>query len=786
MSVRRARPAIVGGLSALVLSGCPLGHDLDYERGAPDGGAGGSGGTAITGGGTGAAGGTAGTGAVSGAGGDAGPGGGGTSATGGSGGTGGAAGAGAAGGAGGVSGTGAAGGVGGGSGGTGGAAGAGASGGSSGTGGAGASGGAGGTGGAAGGGGWVTGDYFDLPSGLAAKAFFQPCSSGSDCQANSYCWHPKTAATCTHSKCDIGAKLDWGCDPCVKQICDADPSCCTYNHTCSHSLCTAGARLVKGCDSASADCTTKICNTTGLEYCCQNVGSWDASCVAAVTSACGLSCPLPPTGTWTSACVAKVASICDATCGTGAPPPEEGKCKPWVPGQKDPTCSGVDLALGITCANGIPVCNHGNSTAPAGIRVVHYPANSNQYPKCSPDQAHPQMYECFTTKPIPPGQCVNDLQYWNGSAWTPGCDQLAGSREVMVNPQTQSAKPTPSGYSGYVTECGCQDNWTVYSGGACVSPTCGYEAINVIQAKQRSLFVLMDRSGSMVSSGLWSPAVAGLTAFFQSAANSGLGVAMEFFPMSSGGARGDGCVPGDCLAPPCSNPMVPLGALTSAAAPTDAQEKALVDAFALVHPSDAAAGTGYGTPTHPALQGALDWAIAKVTAAPTEQFDVVFLTDGDPSNCNTASSAAAALAANAYTTKGVRTYAIAMPGSSTAYLNPIAVAGGTTAAISVSAGNMASELQTALGNIAASAMACESDVPPAGLYDVGKTSVVFEPTQGSASALAKRTDKAACGTNTGWYYDNNVTPAKVALCPKSCDDLNAAAGSRVKVSFGCP
>lgn len=58
MPMRRIRRAIIGGLSALVVSGCPFGHDLDYERG----GAGGSSGAAPSGGGAGAAGGEAGPG----------------------------------------------------------------------------------------------------------------------------------------------------------------------------------------------------------------------------------------------------------------------------------------------------------------------------------------------------------------------------------------------------------------------------------------------------------------------------------------------------------------------------------------------------------------------------------------------------------------------------------------------------------------------------------------------------------------------------------------------------
>lgn len=635
---------------------------------------------------------------------------------------------------------------------------------------------------------WQGGEVTGLPNGLLSKGLVEPCIDGSDCQFNTYCWHPKTAAGCGHSKCQTGAKLNWSCDDCVKQICKTNQACCNYNHNCAHDPCTTGGKLAKGCDSASADCVEKICDAPGMAYCCQNTGSWDAACVAAVTSVCGLSCPLSPAGTWDASCIGAVATVCDAVCGSGNPPPEEGKCKDWLPGETDPSCAGIDLAGDVPCAGNIPICNHGTTAAPAGIRVVHYPANSNQYPKCDPDQTHPQMYECFTKNPIPPGQCTTDLQYWNGSAWVNGCDQLTGNREIMINPQVQSGKPTPAGYAGYVNECSCKDNWTLYSGGTCGLPSCGGDQ-QTATFKKVNYLVMMDRSGSMNSSGIWNPAVAGMTAFYQNASNAGLGVAMDFYPMKSGGARGDGCAPdNDCSQGPCANPMVPLGLLTAASAPTDAQEKKLVDAFALVNPSDGAAGTGMGTPTYPALQGALDWAMAKVTANPTEQYDVILLTDGDPSRCDTSAANAAGLALNAFNTKGVKTHVIAMPGSDTNYLNPIAAAGGTNTSIVVGNATMATDLQAALTQISGQGITCSTDLPPTSLFDPYDALVEFTTSANVTTALTQRVDLAACNgnTNAGWYYDNNVNPTKITLCPKSCTTATNDPGSKITITLGCP
>jgi hypothetical protein len=646
---------------------------------------------------------------------------------------------------------------------------------------------------------WQGGSITGLPNGLVTKGLKQPCLDGADCQFNTYCWHPKTSAGCGHSKCQTGGKLDWGCDPCVAQICKADHTCCNYPDTanggnCAHSICTAGganSKLAKGCDSAGEDCTTKICNTAGLAYCCQNNQAWDAACVAAVNTVCGLNCAtLNGAGSWTAACVAEVATSCDATCGAGAPPPEEGKCKEWLPGQTDPSCPGIDLAGDIPCAGNIPICNHGQTQAPAGIRVVHYPANSNQYPKCDPDQSHPQMYECFTTKAIKPGECTTDLQYWDGSTWKAGCDQLVGNREIMINPQIQSGKPTPAGYAGYVAECSCKDNWTLFSGGTCGAPTCGGDS-QVSTFKKVNYLVMMDRSGSMNSSGLWNPAVAGLTAFYQDPTNAGLGVAMEFYPTKSGGAYGDGCAPGgasQCNSPatPCSNAMVPLGILTAGAAPGDAQEAALIASFASVNPSNNSAGTGQGTPTYPALEGSLIWAMNKVTADPTQRYDVILLTDGDPSGCDQTSAGAAALAANALATKGVKTHVIGMPGSTTAYLNPIAFAGGTNTSITVGNATMATDLKNALTAITGGGITCASDLPPLNLFDPFDVKVIYTESNSNVVPLAKYADSTACGTNEGWYYDNNATPTKILLCPTSCTKATGDAGSKIDITLGCP
>lgn len=632
---------------------------------------------------------------------------------------------------------------------------------------------------------WQAGDPSDLPPGLVNQGIQQPCEEAADCQFNTYCWHPRTAA-CGHSKCEAGAKLNYGCDPCVKQVCKTDQTCCTYQHTCNHSPCTAGGYLTPGCDNQSENCVTKVCASAGLAHCCQNAGpGWDAACVAAVTSVCGLSCPLTPAGTWTAACVGKVESVCGAECGTGSPPPEEGQCKEWIPGQTDPACGGVDLSVDVPCSGNVPVCNHGQTAAPAGIRIVHFPGSSGEFGKCNPDQTHPQMEECFTTQPIPPGMCTTQMERWDGSAWVPGCSTLGGNVEIMVNPQVQSGKPTPAAYPGYVAECKCQDNWSIYHNGACGLPTCGSQTQTGV-FKKPNFYIIMDRTGSMVSSGIWNPAVTGMTAFFQDPGAAGLGIALEFFSLNSGGIYGDGCAPGNCVSAPCGNPMVPLGTLTAAPAPGDTHEAALVATFANVHPNAAAPGTGFGTRIYPALEGALTWATSHVISTPTEDFHVILLTDGDPSACDTSSANNAALSAAALAAHGIKTYVIAMPGSTLSFLDPIAAAGGTTAAINVTAAGMAAQMVAALSAIASSGITCNFDLPAAGLFDPANVQVVFTPSSGPSANLSQVTDLVSCAGGPGWYYDNNTTPTKISLCPQSCTTAQGDSGSKVDYTLGCP
>jgi len=113
---------------------------------------------------------------------------------------------------------------------------------------------------------------------------------------------------CDHGICDTGTNLNSVCDPCVDDICAADPYCCAVEWddncvdevllicgdvscaaACSHNPCEIGEAL----DSTCSSCTATVCFNN--PNCCTDDGDpltddWDASCVADVVDECVAQC----------------------------------------------------------------------------------------------------------------------------------------------------------------------------------------------------------------------------------------------------------------------------------------------------------------------------------------------------------------------------------------------------------------------------------------------------------------------------------------------------------------
>jgi hypothetical protein len=89
-----------------------------------------------------------------------------------------------------------------------------------------------------------------------------------------------------------------------------------------------------------------------------------------------------------------------------------------------------------------------------------------------------------------------------------------------------------------------------------------------------------------------------------------------------------------------------------------------------------------------------------------------------------------------------------------------------------------------------SRVACTLNIP------APPTGQVLDPTRinvavargSSRSLLGNVRDAAMCSASGGWYYDNNIRPTRVVLCPTSCENAQAdlsGGSASIQVQFGC-
>jgi hypothetical protein len=288
-------------------------------------------------------------------------------------------------------------------------------------------------------------------------------------------------------------------------------------------------------------------------------------------------------------------------------------------------------------------------------------------------------------------------------------------------------------------------------------PTCATSAAEGAALPVYLVF-MYDRSGSMDDNNKWGSARTAMDSFFGSAAAKNMNASLAFFPQSSCGVN------------EYAQPVVPMRALP---------DPAFGGALASTAPNG-------GTPTLPAVQGAIQYA-QSIQSGLTNggKVAVVLVTDGEPSGCGSSPQSVAAAAAVAAST--IPTYVIGV-GNSLANLNTIAQGGGTKQAILVSDSNptqTTADLEKALGQIK-NALACEYGIPapPGGeQLDFNAVNLVFTPTGGQSDTLTYNKD---CTGGVGWHYDNANQPSKILICQSSCDSIKAANGAgKVEIQFGC-
>lgn len=289
-----------------------------------------------------------------------------------------------------------------------------------------------------------------------------------------------------------------------------------------------------------------------------------------------------------------------------------------------------------------------------------------------------------------------------------------------------------------------------------------------------NMLVMFDKSMSMAL--MWGDATAAMQAFFADPESAGLRVAMRFFPDT-------GC-DSDCNVSACAQPKVPLGELSSLAAPDDTQERALIDGFVGVEVG------GGNTPLSAALEGGLLWATNHLAAHPSEKAAVVLVTDGEPEACNQNPAYIVSLAQAAHDSAGVVTFAIGLPGANEGLMNDIALAGGTGQAIMVGSGNEQQELRDALSAVRGNTVACEFLVPDqvgGQQVDPTRVNVFYTPGQSAESQLIGQVGGVGDCTPTqpAWYYDDPTNPTRVVFCEFTCAAIRSDPDAQIDVLFGC-
>jgi hypothetical protein len=198
-----------------------------------------------------------------------------------------------------------------------------------------------------------------------------------------------------------------------------------------------------------------------------------------------------------------------------------------------------------------------------------------------------------------------------------------------------------------------------------------------------------------------------------------------------------------------------------------------------------------GTPTRPAVEGAVQYLNQWAASHPGRKPVLVLATDGDPTGCdrNTPQDVAAVAAGALSGPSAIQTFVIGV-GSSLVSLNLVAQAGGTGQAFLVdTGGDVAKAFSDALEQIRGVAASCDFNIPAQGAAGMSvnpkKVNVRYIPTGASTASLVSQTfmnDPNNCGIEGGWYYDNASAPTLIKLCESTCKSLS---GGSIQVEFGC-
>jgi hypothetical protein len=263
----------------------------------------------------------------------------------------------------------------------------------------------------------------------------------------------------------------------------------------------------------------------------------------------------------------------------------------------------------------------------------------------------------------------------------------------------------------------------------------------------------------------------------------------------AGGMAGDNCMPRPRFCVEVANESCPAARYETpvvAIADLPGVQPAISNALGTLVPQG-------GTPTTPAVQGALNHLRARAMAIPDRKPVLVLATDGLPTGCgftNSPDSAAAQIMAARMGAAAIPTYVIGVfQGAQLTRARPalemMATAGGTGMPFVLMTGtDLKMRFLEAINQIRGTALACEFTIPrpTMGSIDFQKVNVRYTGTAGAEDLRYVESADRCDPMRGGWYYDVPPamgTPTRVRLCAATCDRVKAAAGGSVQLRFGC-
>jgi hypothetical protein len=295
------------------------------------------------------------------------------------------------------------------------------------------------------------------------------------------------------------------------------------------------------------------------------------------------------------------------------------------------------------------------------------------------------------------------------------------------------------------------------------------------------MFILLDQSGSMTEDDdRWTPTTKALKAFVSSSRVAGMGVSLQYFPL---GASDDL----KCESSTYAAPDVEMNALPDNAQPIIDS----IDAHYFTKDECCDTPEHDGTPTRPAMEGAVTYMRAWVKAHRDHAGVILLATDGEPSpvcDDNGIDEVSDVIADAAKGSPAIPTYVIGIGHEDK--LQELAEAGdtGLDALIVDGTGvDTESDLSDALAKVRGQALSCDFPLPDGADIDPLDVNIQRTTATGETITLVNVKQKADCDDvdRPAWYYDDREHPTRVFLCPVTCDDVVSDVQSRIEIVVGC-